>query len=283
MHVLTTAPRPHRYVSESLASGLIALRATMPRILVPSTLEPGQPGRFRLTVLSDTPVSCVPLAHETYSLTIKGSWHGKPLPPGGPRPSESAAQSGMGPAPARLKADSTSSVGSGSNRASRPSRASGSHAGGGAPNAGGCHLEETWGTNPQYAITVGVAGAGGARGAAASLHIVLRRPEAEWTLPMLDTPVDSMVGFYLLRGPSTGAGASPPGIARRVPLRSKSHARLVHETCFAPTLEASCALELHEPRPVTLVLVPSTFGAGQTGPFSIELASDEVLSCEQLL
>jgi hypothetical protein len=189
----------------------------------------------------------------------------------------------MGPAPARLKADSTSSVGSGSSRASRPSRASGSHAGGGAPNAGGCHLEETWGTNPQYAITVGVAGAGGARGAAASLHIVLRRPEAEWTLPMLDTPVDSMVGFYLLRGPSTGAGASPPGIARRVPLRSKSHARLVHETCFAPTLEASCALELHEPRPVTLVLVPSTFGAGQTGPFSIELASDEVLSCEQLL
>ena len=269
------------YVSESLASGLIALRAAMPRILVPSTLEPGQPGRFRLTILSDTPIACVPLAHEAYSLTIKGSWHGKPALPGGPRPSALAAQSGMGPAPARHKSDSSSSLGSGSSRASRASR---NHVGGGAPNAGGCHLEETWGINPQYAITVGAAAsAGDARGAAASLHVVLRRPDAEWTLPMLEKPVDSMVGFYLLRGPSNCAGASlGPGAARRVPLRSKSHARLVHETCFAPTLEASCALELHEPRPVTLVLVPSTFGAGQTGPFSIELASDEVLSCEQL-
>jgi hypothetical protein len=63
------------------------------------------------------------------------------------------------------------------------------------------------------------------------------------------------------------------------PFALTSYARVSE---LAPTLEASCALELHEPRPVTLVLVPSTFGAGQTGPFSIELASNEVLSCEQL-
>ena len=42
---------------------------------------------------------------------------------------------------------------------------------------------------------------------------------------------------------------------------------MVHETCFAPTLEVSCTVNLNGS--TTLVLVPATYAVGQQGPFEI--------------
>ena len=148
-------------------------------------------------------------------------------------------------------------------------------------NAGGCHLEESWHANPQYAITLGADAEADERGAEAdergaqpvSLRVRLRRPEAEWRMAMADRPVETMMGFYVLRG---GPGT------QRLPLRSKASSPLVHETCFAPTLESHCTLEVREPRPLTLVVVPTTFGAGQAGPFVLELACEESITWDEL-
>ena len=61
-------------------------------------------------------------------------------------------------------------------------------------NAGGCHLEGTWGRNPQYAISVD-------GHLNSSIKIVLRRPEVAWAQAMQKSVVESMAGFYLLRAP----------------------------------------------------------------------------------
>ena len=97
---------------------------------------------------------------------------------------------------------------------------------------------------------------------------------------MTDKPVDSMLGLYILKG---GATSAEP--LRRLRLRSKASAPLVHESCFAPSLEVGCTLDVrlvaHEP--TTLVLMPATYGAGQAGPFALQLASDARLSWQELL
>ena len=129
-------------------------------------------------------------------------------------------------------------------------------------NAGGCHLEGTWGRNPQYAISVD-------GHLNSSIKIVLRRPEVAWAQAMQKSVVESMAGFYLLRAPG------PCEEQGRLTLSDKASADaiMVHETCFAPTLEVSCTVNLNGS--TTLVLVPATYAVGQQGPFEIELASDQ--------
>ena len=141
-----------------------------------------------------------------------------------------------------------------------------------ATTAGGCHLEPTWGKNPQYALTVG-------GGGAASLRVVLRRPEAPWEKPMQSATVDSMMGFYLLRAPPGGVDG---GQKLKLSDKARATGAMVHESCFAPTLEVSCTVQLGAPEPTTLVLVPATYGPGQQGPFEVALACDEPLSWVQL-
>ena len=147
----------------------------------------------------------------------------------------------------------------------------------GGTTAGGCHMEPTWGSNPQYVLDVG--GSDG-DGSSASVQIVLRRPEAEWEAAMNDKPVDAMIGFYVLSGDILLANPH-----QRLRLRGKAEAPIVHESCFALSLEVSCTLqlELNSSQPTTLVLLPTTYGAGQLGPFTIELASDAPLAWAALV
>ena len=59
--------------------------------------------------------------------------------------------------------------------------------------------------------------------------------------------------------------------------------QLVHESCFAPTLEVGCTVELGAGEaPTALVLVPATYGPGVQGPFEIELACEEPISWREL-
>ena len=58
---------------------------------------------------------------------------------------------------------------------------------------------------------------------------------------------------------------------------------ILHETCFSPALEVECTLAIPADAPRTsLVLVPTTYGAAQAGPFSIELACDGVVHVVEL-
>ena len=156
-------------------------------------------------------------------------------------------------------------------------------------NAGGCHLEDRWGANPQYLLRVGGGGGGGGGAREVSLKIVLRRPAEPWATAMQKNSVESMTGFYLLRAPAAlsaaaagggGAGGRP---IRKLPLRSRSEVDIIHESCFSPTLEVGCTVQLTPgAEPTALVLVPTTYGPGQLGPFSVELACDAPLHWEAL-
>ena len=212
------------FTSEREASGVLSLRAGTPLLLVPSLEVAGRSGRFRLTLLSETPLVLRRVTRGAHSVSFEGEWKGKAL--------KGAA--------ARDTA------------------------------AGGCHLEPTWFRNPQYALTVG--GGGGET----SLKVVLRRPESVWEAPMQRSVVESMMGFYLLRAPSE--------LNSKLPLQDKASVQpdILHESCFAPTLEVSCTIQLCAQTPTTLVLVPATFGAAQQGPFEVALASEEPLSWREL-
>ena len=133
-------------------------------------------------------------------------------------------------------------------------------------NAGGCHLEATWSNNPQYLLTVS-SSSGGNSIRTRSMKIALRRPAEAWAVPMQRNAVDTMAGFYLIRAPDV--------LTKKLPLRSKAGLDIVHESCFSPTLEVGCTVELiPDDEAMSFVLVPSTYGPGQMGPFSIELVCD---------
>ena len=243
------------YDSNLRASGLLSVRAGVPVLLVPSTAMAAQLGSFTLRVVAGMPLAMRPVQRPGHAAIIEGAWVG----------GKKGAVKGGG----------------------------GGGAKGGGGSAGGCHLEASWGSNPQYAVSVK-----GEAGAMISLRVVLRRPALEWEAPMADKPVESMMGLYVLSGESleraacsTAAGrGGEDGVGvgdvamRKLTLRGKAAAGILHESCFSPTLEVSCTLQLAGGGgPSSLVLVPTTFGAGQAGPFAIELASDgENLAWEQL-
>ena len=65
--------------------------------------------------------------------------------------------------------------------------------------------------------------------------------------------------------------------------KASAQPQLVHESCFAPTLEVGCTVELGAGEaPTALVLVPATYGPGVQGPFEIELACEEPISWREL-
>jgi hypothetical protein len=138
--------------------------------------------------------------------------------------------------------------------------------------AGGCHLEASWGSNPQYSLHVDGTGRGATP---CTLTLVLKRPLDAWMQTMSKHPIESMLGFYVC----ASSEGTPP---TKLPLRKKANAKVVHETCFAPTLEATCTIHLSAGRTTTFVLIPATYGPGQSGPFSIEAASDAPLQWAEL-
>ena len=151
-------------------------------------------------------------------------------------------------------------------------------------SAGGCHMEPTWGLNPQYLLTTIFDGDDGVEESErkASLKLTLRRPEAPWEAPMKDKVVDSMIGFYLLEAPAGLVGGGAAASRLKLTCSGKTAVNIVHESCFAPTFEVGCTVQLSAQGPTSFILVPATFGAGVAGPFSIELVCDRPLQCDPL-
>ena len=91
-------------------------------------------------------------------------------------------------------------------------------------------------------------------------------------------------GRVLANPPPGGSGGGGgdgggPRCARlqlgRVPGPSKAEAPLLHETPFAHGHEVTATLRLPRPAPgAHLVLMPATFGAGQSGPFDLLVHAD---------
>ena len=241
------------FTSSVEASGRLELRAGSPLILVPSCAAASRGGGFRLAVLSEVPIVLRPVSHSAHSAIIEGAWQAGTRASAGPQAGEGGRARGA--AARATSAAAAAAVGTG----------------------GGCHLEPTWGLNPQYALAIAPVGDRADGQGMATLKVAVRRPGEAWEASMRDRPVESMLGFYLLRTPP--AAASP---RRRLPLASKGDADVVFESCFAPTLEATCTLRVDASRATDFVLVPATYGGRQFGPFTIELVCDEPLRCELL-
>lgn len=104
------------------------------------------------------------------------------------------------------------------------------------------------------------------------LKMSLTRPEKFWQ-PRLGNPksmADAMFGLYVLLDES-GARTSRAHLTRN--LDETSGLQVVHETCFSPSCEISCTLELQLASAARLLLVPTTFEPGQLGPFLITVHS----------
>ena len=231
------------YTSESQASGAVDLEAGVPLLVVPSLAAAGRDGRFRLRLFTDGPLVLKPVQRAGHAVSIPGEWRGTGSGP------KAGPSGGVVPAAKR----------------------------GG--NAGGCHMEPSWGNNPQYLITLG----GADLGTACKLCITLRRPAEPWATPMARNPVESMTGFYLINAPPSLMNA-PSESRRKLALRSKAQLDLVHESCFAPALEVACTIERSPSNePMSLVLIPTTYGPGQMGPFAIDLACGASIAWQELL
>ena len=57
--------------------------------------------------------------------------------------------------------------------------------------------------------------------------------------------------------------------------------QLLHESCFSPSCELSCTLRLRLDPGARLLLVPSTFGPSQLGPFRIAIHSDRPVAMRE--
>jgi len=127
--------------------------------------------------------------------------------------------------------------------------------------AGGCHIESAkWMSNPQFGLRVG---------ALTNVEITLGRPANKWKGSAKARTLESMMGFYVLRGETVGQRVRP----------EQAEAAVIHQTVFLPAHEVKASLYL-EPLPddAPYIIMPATFGAGQRGPFSLGINTD--VPCE---
>ena len=82
------------------------------------------------------------------------------------------------------------------------------------------------------------------------------------------------MGVYVLRGAAPGAKVSSP---------DKALANLVHRSTFIPSHELRFTLYL-EPLPdgAPYIVMPTTFGSGMRGPFSLGVSTDRPCSFEEV-
>jgi len=122
-------------------------------------------------------------------------------------------------------------------------------------NSGGSHIEDgSWATNPQYALTITTE---------TTVEITLQRPAEKWDrLTKLKT-LEAMMGFYVVI----------PDDNHRPAKRN-----IVHQTAFIPANDISCTLLLKPlPHGDPYIVMPTTFGPGIKGPFTIGVTSDASL------
>jgi len=166
-----------------------------------------------------------------------------------------------------------------------------------ASSAGGCRVERTWQSNPQYClelippvdqirITLSRASTANTRARPSNaLKPFLRRCDRAESRPnrtmgarmtTRSSMVDSMVGFYVLRCCSSETPA-PLDLAQEGKVSAAGVWEVLHETPFTTDARTSCLLRLPMPIPAArywLCVVPTTFAPGITGEFDLTVCSN---------
>ena len=129
-------------------------------------------------------------------------------------------------------------------------------------NAGGSHIESPnkWTNNPQFSLRVSQLTA---------VDIMLERPRQKWRYACKMYTLESMMGMYVMSGEGLAPGQ------RLV----ECGPNIVHQTNFTPTYETKVSLYLE---PGDYIIMPTTFGVGQKGPFSLGINTDMPCECVQL-
>jgi hypothetical protein len=135
--------------------------------------------------------------------------------------------------------------------------------------AGGSHIESArWTANPQFALRLS---------SPTTVEITLGRPANKWRQVTKGRTMESMMGFYVLRGEPADGRATP-----RVRPEQVEQA-VVHQTVFLPSYEVKATLELAPlDNGAPYILMPATFAAGQRGPFSLGVNTDVPVELEPL-
>lgn len=133
--------------------------------------------------------------------------------------------------------------------------------------SGGCHMEspEGWTANPQYALNVS---------SGTDVQIALERPASKWARFNKTHTLEAMMGVYVLRGTAPGAKVNSP---------EKAFANVVYRSNFIPSHELRFSIYL-EPLPdgAPYIVMPTTFGSGMRGPFSLGVTTDRPCSFDEL-
>ena len=106
-----------------------------------------------------------------------------------------------------------------------------------------------------------------------TVDITLERPANKWRGATKTATLESMMGFYVLRG---------DGIGQRLKAERVDSA-VLHQTTFLPAHEVRASIHL-EPLDdgAPYIIMPATFGAGQRGPFSLGINTDYPCAFEAL-
>eukprot|EP00940_MAST-03C_sp_MAST-3C-sp2_P001069 g1069.t1 len=132
--------------------------------------------------------------------------------------------------------------------------------------AGGCHAsvdDDTWLTkNPKFSLRLH-----GSRGESTKVEVCLSRSRERWATAAAKDPIASMMGFYIV----------PPGKSKLELRKELRKNGMVFQTQFVPMSKLSTpeGFELKTlDESEEYLIVPSTYGTGQNGPFSLTIKSD---------
>ena len=160
--------------------------------------------------------------------------------------------------------------------------------------ARGSHLKKDWSKNPRYALQL--KGSGARVGDVARVHIAVHRPLSSWR-QRGTASVDCMLGFYVIRQPSSQKGLRMDSTALTIPSPSEdggSHGSSTASKTSATAPRAASALpfqtrfvpmnEVATPESFALevlgedeqyVIVPCTFEEDLVGPFFLSVTSPD--------
>ena len=281
------ASSPHSPPRLTSQHALVTLPPRAPLLLVPSTQNASVRGRFRISLISTAPLASRPL-HPAHSVSATGEWCRFSSAHSNAGGCRSESSWGTNPQYALWRCDlarpetrerlvRSPRLAASSRRVSFCSRTRKRLL----PALSRRHREAS---DEGDAADRDLDEIDRDLGEIISLKLSLTRREKAWaaTLRRPEQLSDAMFGLYvLLDFPDGTAGAWTQRAVLNSRLDAPGAPQLLHETCFSPSCELSCTLRLRLEPGVRLLLVPTTFGPSQFGPFHIAVHSDRAIAMEE--
>ena len=219
------------YASSEQSNVCACLSPFQPILVVPSTVAADVMADFRLFVISREPLELHTVAAAHCQSVSSGWQNGRLL-----ETSETHYVAGLGPTVRETYS---------------------------ASSAGGSRAEDTWSSNPQFAIKAKNVGAQW------TLKIHIKLAGKKWSTLMRRRPIDTMFSFCVIQ-----PKASRSDNARRLlALGSVEEEDILHESPFSSNNEQSCVLRLSGVSD-SIIVVPATFAVGIEGLFELTFISD---------